>query len=688
MSGGSLALVLAWLVGAASSERSSGGNAAPAAPAASAESPPSSKSPSSAKSSPPSKSARSAESSASAKSPPSTSSESPDSDEVRTIVVTGTRTERTQEDSPVATQVYDRQEIEDSGAENLAEVLDQTPGVQVSRGIGGAGIQMQGLDPSYTVVLVNGQRTTGRISNVMDLSRFPAEELEQIEIVRGPSSVLYGADALAGAINLITRKPTRDHEAEAHVAYGSFNTADLTGRLGLSRRRYSGSITAGWHRTDGWDADPSDISTTGPKSRQLNLATTHELSNRRGLSLWTRGSYLLRDNLRIDGTSTGAIFDRHNRTEVALVTLQPQMEWHSSRLMLSASYNLFRDQFLQDQRGSTELDQSQDTFDHLGQLTAQYDHEIGTHTLTAGVDTQLELLTTDRIDPSTVDRQRYAIFAQDEWVPSVAPKIVVLPGVRLDYDTFFGLYPTPRLGLMVVPGQRWTLRASYGRGYRAPSFREMFLLFANPGVGYTVRGNPNLRAETSWSASFSAEFRPWRSVRLAANVFDNRLKDTIVTDTVDATDVDTATLFEYVNVGEATTRGLETEAAITILRRLTLDGSYTFVHTLNHATGFPLPGRPRHSGTAGLRYARPASGTSFRVRSALVGPRSFFTTDDDGAALERRSPAFVTVDLRLSQRLWHYAQGFVGVENLLDAGNATDNPLQPRTYYGGVTIRY
>lgn len=615
------------------------------------------------------------------------SSEQPE--ERREIVVTGTRTERSRNESPIATQVYDRQEIVDSGGENLAEVLQETPGLVVQRGLFGSGVTMQGLDPAYTAVLIDGQRTTGRVGGVMDLSRFPAEEIEQVEIVRGPSSVLYGADALAGTINLITRRPKRRHEGEAHFAYGSFDTLDLTGRVALSRERYSGSVLGGWHRTAGWDADPSNQSTTGPSSNQINLATTQEVGALGPLTLWSRASYLRRDALQVDETGTGAIFDRQNRSEVIQATVRPSLEDGPTKLTVTTSYNLWRDQFLQDQRGSSELDQSQDTFDHIGQVLMQYDHAIGDHAVTAGTDMQLELLTTDRIDPSTVDRQRYALFVQDEWVPSKAPRISIFPGFRLDYDTYFGVYPTPRLATMIVPNDKWTIRASYGRGYRAPSFREMFLRFVNAGVGYTVQGNAGLRPETSWSASFSGEYRPWQWMWLAANVFDNRLQDTIVTDTRDPTDVDTATLFEYVNIGEATTRGVESQAAVTILQRLTLDGSYTFVHTRDHATGRPLPGRPRHSGTAGLRYHRPASGTTLRVRSSIIGKRSFFTdTDDDDIEEEVDSPGFTTLDFRASQTVFVYAQIFVGIDNLLNAGNATDNPLQPRTYYGGVTVRY
>lgn len=610
-------------------------------------------------------------------------------DEVRTVVVTGTRTERFVDDAPVRTQVYGRTEIERSGAENLAEVLEETPGVQVSRGIGGVGISMQGLDPTYSVVLVDGQRTAGRVGGTIDLSRFPAEQIEQVEIVRGPSSVLYGADALAGTINVITRRPRKPHEAEVHAAYGSFDTLDLTGRVGLRREHYAGSITSGWHRTDGWDADPSDLTTTGPRSEQFNIATTHDFGGWGPFSLSVDGSYLRRDSAFVDAQGTGAVFDRKNRTETVHVALTPQFESEPSRFRVTASYDLFRDQFLQEQRGSDALDQSQETYDHVGQVTMQYDHRLGEHVVSAGVDTQVELLTTDRIDPSTVDRMRYAVYVQDEWTPTLSPKIVVLPGVRVDYDTFFGIYPTPRLAMMVQPGPRWTFRTSYGRGYRAPTFREMFLLFSNPSVGYRVVGNPDLRPETSWSASFSAEFRPWQWALLAANVFDNRLQDTIAFDTTEPDAEGGTTLFAYSNIGEATTRGVEAQAAVTIVHHLTLEGSYTFVHTRDHEQDRPLPGRPRHAGTAGLSYSRPAWGTSIRLRSAIFGERVFYA-DMDGDEVEeaQTSPAFATLDLRLGQSIFHYLQVFAGIENILDAGNATDNPLQPRTFYGGATLRY
>ncbi len=605
--------------------------------------------------------------------------------ETRDIVVTATRTALEKNDAPVSTDVYDRQTIEDTGAENALEVLEETPGVQVDRGVGGAGIVLQGLDPKYTLVLVDGQRVSGRIDGTIDLTRFPAEDIERIEIVRGPGSVLYGADALAGTINIITRRPAKRWEAEAHSAYGSFNTLDLTGRIGHRRERYAGSFSAGSHNTDGWDADPSTASTTGPSSKQFELSSSQRFTSRGLFALDGWAQYLRRTTRGVDALNTGAVFDRVNRSETVTANITPSATWNDGSFRFTGSYSLFRDQFFNDQRGSDALDDSQETFDHVAQGTAQLSQQVEKHVLTTGVDGQFEFLSADRVDPGNVDRQRYAVFAQDEWRPLEA--LTILPGVRLDYDSLFGLYPTPRIALMAKPTERWRLRASYGRGYRAPTFREMYLLFTNAGVGYQVRGNPSLQPETSWSTHVSAQYFPWRWASVSLAVFDHRLQDTIVIDTLDDSD-ESLTLFGYANIGNAESRGVESSASVQ-WGPLTLDGSYTLTHTRDLDTGRALPGRAKHRGTAGARFHREAWGTTLRIRSAITGPRTFFVDRDDDDELEPlHSDPFATLDARLAQTFTRYVEAYVGVDNILNAGNATDNPLVPRSYFGGITVRY
>ena len=123
------------------------------------------------------------------------------------LVVTATRTATPRGDAPVAVELITREDIAASGAENLADLLEGQPGLDVERSYLGAALRMQGMNPDQVLILVDGERVLGAKDGVIDLGRFPVENIQQVEIVKGPGSALYGADAMGGVVNLITRTP-------------------------------------------------------------------------------------------------------------------------------------------------------------------------------------------------------------------------------------------------------------------------------------------------------------------------------------------------------------------------------------------------------------------------------------------------------------------------------------------------
>jgi outer membrane receptor for ferrienterochelin and colicins len=610
---------------------------------------------------------------------------------VDAIVVTGSRTERPLGETPVATEVITRDEIADSGAQNLGDLLEEHPGIYLDRSATGSAPQLQGLPADYTLILIDGVRQPGRVGGVIDLDRFSIEDIERVEIVRGSSSALYGSDAIAGVINIITRKAKKPFEVTGQGSYGAYASLDLSAGVGVRRDTWSSRVSGGYHSRDSFDLDPSDIATSQSASTQYNLANQSTYSPMRDLTLTMTGDYRHQDRQAIDlAAAGGAVFDRENLTETGSVLLKPEWKFSGgSRLELRTSLAIFRDQFLLDQRDSNDLDELQDTREQLAQFGTQFDTLIGSsHLATIGAETWYESLRTARLSGGRGTRTRAALYVQDEWTLLGSPMLVVLPGARLDVDSQFGAYPTPRVAVRFDPVTQVTLRASYGWGFKAPDFRELYLLFENPSVGYLVEGNTELTPEKSRNVNVGAEYRPGRTVWLSVQGFYNDIEDRIGTNLAPSDDVGPQR-FVYQNVDSANSVGVDSNVRLSPVRGLRFDIGYSWTRTKNESDGQPLSGQPLHRATTSVRYNLQSIGFETLWRAAFVGSRPFFQDQNgDGVAERVNASGYASVDARIAQRLAYGFSSFLLAENLLNAGDPTFLPLQPRTFSGGITVAY
>lgn len=609
---------------------------------------------------------------------------------VEEVVVTGSRTEHAADDAPVTTEVVTRAEIDTSGAENAADLLEKHPGVQVARSFRGAGVRLQGLDSKHVLILVDGERVTGRVDGVIDLRRFPVEDIARVEIVKGPSSALYGSEAMGGVINIITRRARDPIEAEAHARYGTSNALDLSARVGLNTKFWNSRFSAGWHRVDAFDLSPGEPGTSGSSSSELNIANRTEYKLDPQTSIIGRGSYLVRDMAGVDANPAGGIFDRINRTEVMSSSLGTHLDLTgSAKLKILGLHSLSRDQFVYDQLGSDALDQYQETKEQLSQLTIQYDRPVlNHHMVTVGTEGLYQRLESQRLTHGRGDRYRGAIFAQNEWSILDDPILVAVVGARLDMDSSFGVHPTPKVALRYDPHESLTLRASYGLGFRAPVFKELLLLFQNPSAGYIVEGNPNLKPEVSRSLNLGAEYHPAKQWSLSANLFRNDLDDLIVTESIDGGAPGAPVRHIYSNVESAHTQGLELTSQVAMATGIVIKVGYALTETQDETRKRTLEGRALHRGTLTLRYHNKTLGLDGTVRSSIVGARPFYEDNDaDGIDETIQADPYATVDLRLAKSLAGRITLFLGVANLLDSGDAAYLPIQPRFFYAGLTGR-
>jgi outer membrane receptor for ferrienterochelin and colicins len=618
-------------------------------------------------------------------------------------VVTGSRTERKAADAIVATEVYTRTQIEQLGVRDLPQLVQQSPGVEMVYTNRGTGMRLQGMDPEYVLILVDGQRVSGRSGPFTDISRFSLREVERIEIVKGPGAALYGADAIGGVVNIITRRPQKKLEGNVRGMFGTLTEADVRGNLGsklgpLEVRAGGGYRTRKpytWISPD--DTANADV-TSGAGLRRIDADVEVAWAPSDALRLHARTGYVWTDYDAVDANTTGAKFDRFQRTEQFDVWTGGRGTLASgTTLTVRGHYGLFKDQFLVDQRNGTALDEYSVNLTKLWEGYAQVDQKVGNHVLTAGVEGFGEFLDSSRIQPSYVSRGRLGLFAQDEWaLVDRGPRLAIAPGFRVDIDTQFGAAPSPRLAVKFDPSQSLTLRTAWGLGFRPPSFSELYLQFSNSGIGYVVRGNPSLKAEYSNSVNLGVDWRlPLEGWVLSASAWHTSLSNLINVTAGGVPNPDDPVLFGYENVADAYTQGVELNARVKLSRGAYLDLGYMALDARDVTRNRALEGRSNHRINVQLSAKYRPTGLEAIARLTWHGPRPFYSGTGLGFAnvlgFEEATiiaPGYVDLEAQLAWTFRSWLKVFLNGYNLLNSGDQNFNPRPPRGVIGGVTLEY
>jgi outer membrane receptor for ferrienterochelin and colicins len=586
------------------------------------------------------------------------------------MVVTASRVEESASEAVVTTDVITRKQIEQSGARNAAELLEERAGVTIARGFSGSALWLRGLDPEYALILVDGDRLVGQVNGAIDLTRYGVEQIERIEIVRGPGSALYGADAIGGVVSILTREPTSELSGDAMISYGQRNTFDLTGRVaGRPMEDLSLQATGGYHRTDGFGGPSmSNVSASAREQGSAALKLRYDPSeHERAL---VRFGY---DNLTLTGTDAapgGALIDRRQRQTQLNASFEHRLRRAEGvELTSRARYSQFREQYEGDQRRGTALDRFEDNREHMGQLTTLLELAGTTnHRTTLGLEHLFQILESERLS-TRGHRYRIAPFGQIAWKAwsDGEGRFDIVPGVRLDADSQFGTQLSPKLALRFTPDSRFELRASYGRGFRAPSFQELLLRFENPTVGYVVGGNPNLQAETSHGVDAGIVWKPLSNIELTTTFFRNDIRNMIAITSQDPGSASSFGMrYGYSNLTHAYTMGLESSADVRFARIFSLQAGHTLLYSWDGEENREIEGRPRHRISVNLRVAHPTWGTALLLRAAVQLRRVYFPQDEAGNAVRKLAPALWNVDVRASQPITKFAEVSVGIENLLD----------------------
>ncbi len=546
----------------------------------------------------------------------------------------------------------------------LPDVLAATPGLNVVQ-TGGPGGQtsvfIRGADANHTKVLIDGIEVNDPSSqgDAFDFGQLPTFDLDRVEILRGPQSSLYGSDALGGVVNIITRTGSGPPRFEASIEGGSFATFDQSAGLSGSAHVFDYAFDLTHLRSADTPVTPPELLAPGEQAIG-NLYDSLTAATKLGISLTpTFGLHLVVRYIAADLRSTGQDFSFFPSVPDAAQTDQSTRELFTrgeARLSLfdGAFDNVLGLSFT-DYR--TVVQAPDDGFGMPPPTLSRGDRVkldwLGTivlspaNTLVLGLDDTLDRLINSTISASDGDRAALA-----EWVWRPTENLTFAASGRFDDDDRFGGKTTWR----IAPSYRFAatgtlLKASYGTGFTAPSLTQLFVSFP----AFDFFANPLLRPEESEGYDVGFE-QPAAggAVRFGATWFHNAIRDLIDTNAAGNT---------LINIGRATTYGVESFASIAVGGRLTVAANYTYTFTRDDILDQELLRRPKDKADIDATWK---ASRKLSVSASLDYVGAWIDGNRDFSIPRLEAQPYATVNLAASYALADGVTLFGRIDNLLD----------------------
>jgi len=449
----------------------------------------------------------------------------PSSLELNDVIVTGSAQPQRRDKSIYKVDVISNAQIKDRAANNLEELLSTQSSIRVEQnGTLGSSVRMQGLSGQYVKILIDGVPVSGRVNGNIDLNQLNLQNVDHVEIIEGPMSVIYGSDAMGGVINIITKENSKKPlELKANFYYetigkynadvsASFHNANNIFNITASRNFFQGTALAG---------DPIRVNTWKP-SLQYNfdanyIYTTKKFKLKLSSSYFDE-TYVILGSPRKDGTPVqtdstlvyhAVANDAYNYTKRFVNKAEYTLNLPKNVLNLVGSYTNYSRSLVTYKNDLTILKKTTDSVDNqsLQKINSILFRGIWSNTaidkleFTAGPDINLDHAI-DLADFGTKDMTDIAGFVNLKYSP--ISSLSIQPGVRLIYNSLFAAPIVYSINAKFNPDNRWAFRVSYAKGFRSPTLKELYFKFT--ALDHLVYGNPNLKAEYSNNANAAVSY--------------------------------------------------------------------------------------------------------------------------------------------------------------------------------------
>lgn len=568
------------------------------------------------------------------------------------------------------------------GSRRLDEVLREQTGMSIVNDLGSGnrsvGLQMQGFGSEYIMIMLNGQPMNGRFNGNFDLSRISVSDIERIEIVKGASSSLFGCEALGGVVNIITRQHINTRQGMASLQYGTYNTLDATleGETPFANNKGSAYLSGNYYRTDGFNVNTTYLKEgkTAPPYNSLTLQgrSKYQLNDRNTINISGRysdrhstmdrnyGVQPFRDVLDESDLNASASLNSDLRSGTRLLT-----RYYFTRYSTDQQVNV--------QQTGKQL-QRNEFVQSIHRLELQATHELPDKklSLTGGAGGDFQAM-------DSLNMYNYFGYVQANYKP--AEKYEIIAGIRYDGNNVYGGKVNPTFGAGYHPSKKLSFKFSAGRGFKAPTYAQLYQVFTNVTQGYTVIGANNfeekvkelqaigtiqqlwpiadritaLKPETSTSLNLGATWKPFTSTEFSINGFYNNIRNQIFSQQVGIMK-NGQQLYSFFNIAKAFTRGIEVNAKWNPLPGFSIAAGYQLLEAkdrgvidsikagvpqystvradggLRKATTsdyFNLPNRSRHNANIQLFYEQPKLGIGASLRGTYRGKYGFMDQDNN-----------------------------------------------------------
>lgn len=509
--------------------------------------------------------------------------------DVQEVVVTAMRSERSSKNLPIITQVIAQKQIEKTKFTDFKDFLEnQLSGISFTNEGGFPVINMGGFSAKYLLFLIDGQPIAGETMDTVDFNRINMNQIQRIEIIKGAASAIYGANAVGGVINIITKNPKKEIEGAVHTHFGSFQEQNHGLFVGGVQPFGNFSLAVNYK-----NKMPYSLSDKTPQTQvyqsgrvvALPLVENFNVAGYTDVSFYPKAIFKITDAFHLNLLSNYYFKERN------LGTLQSQKvgEYYygygstlkgdyrinsSEKISFSVSYDQYDKVNHYKIRSEKEKKYQNDMFRAMGMYEFQV---LKKHFFSLGAEYASDALLGNRFGADEVYRKKksenYAIFAQQEW--KVTPKITAVTGLRFDAHKNYKQATTLRMLASYHLNESQQLKGGYSGGFRAPTLKELYTDWFHPwGGGFQIIGNEQMKVEKShnFNVSWQNTQPKWQTlIQANYSTIQNKIQlEWLASDKI-----------QYRNIARAELLNLEFSGSYRPLETLELKADYSFVKNFN-----------------------------------------------------------------------------------------------------------